>query len=523
MTTTVGSSASGEDGGVSVQGRSTGVQGRGKRETPEKTRSTSGIVQPDPYMPKSGHGKAGHGKWKTWVRVKFILLRAVTYGADDARKSGQRGVRSDVEQAAALDEVASARRQTLVVGQTIPHLPHLQHTHTHTNCASLTQANKDSPHLDLEAGGCIWIVWITTRDTPKAASFSLPDVPIWNLLPTSSAAVQSSDTHETPYGRVKRCRERKINIKASERVNIDVFTQNKRLCPQHSQTQFLFARATAPTMGQTGMTIGCMGSVNVRHLSSKCYDDVCLFAGNEPWATSETTLKDVLTTRTRGGGGWGIERSLRRPADQRHRPARFPLARNSVTWAGIEPGLPLWEASVLIAQPPWPQSVEMLLAQTATDYCFFLVGYSSSHRNASQYCGTSLKLIYIQVLSDCPLQGHAPLPFNPNPERVFSETIAASARNGGFPQGQSASFMHHVGKPPSLDPADFELTLAISLPHSSLETVTFARTTMPGIHYNVYINVRRPLQCLHQHWTSTTMSTSTLDVQYIYINIGRPL
>ncbi|KAJ8871104.1 hypothetical protein PR048_027408 [Dryococelus australis] len=32
---------------------------------------------------------------------------------------------------------------------------------------------------------------------------------------------QSSDTHKTPYDRVKRCRERKINIKASERVNID--------------------------------------------------------------------------------------------------------------------------------------------------------------------------------------------------------------------------------------------------------------------------------------------------------------
>ncbi|KAJ8878744.1 hypothetical protein PR048_019330 [Dryococelus australis] len=30
---------------------------------------------------------------------------------------------------------------------------------------------------------------------------------------------QSSDTHKTPYDRLKRCRERKINIKASERVN----------------------------------------------------------------------------------------------------------------------------------------------------------------------------------------------------------------------------------------------------------------------------------------------------------------
>ncbi|KAJ8869437.1 hypothetical protein PR048_028427 [Dryococelus australis] len=35
---------------------------------------------------------------------------------------------------------------------------------------------------------------------------------------------QSSDTHKTPYDRVKRCRERKINTKASERVNVDVFT-----------------------------------------------------------------------------------------------------------------------------------------------------------------------------------------------------------------------------------------------------------------------------------------------------------
>ncbi|KAJ8896237.1 hypothetical protein PR048_001580 [Dryococelus australis] len=36
---------------------------------------------------------------------------------------------------------------------------------------------------------------------------------------------QSSDTHKTPYDRVKWCRERKINIKAFERVNVDVFTQ----------------------------------------------------------------------------------------------------------------------------------------------------------------------------------------------------------------------------------------------------------------------------------------------------------
>ncbi|KAJ8897821.1 hypothetical protein PR048_003174 [Dryococelus australis] len=52
---------------------------------------------------------------------------------------------------------------------------------------------------------------------------------------------QSSDTHKTPYDRVKRCREHKINIKASERVNVDVFTQNKQPCPQQCQTQFFLS------------------------------------------------------------------------------------------------------------------------------------------------------------------------------------------------------------------------------------------------------------------------------------------
>ncbi|KAJ8881984.1 hypothetical protein PR048_018472 [Dryococelus australis] len=39
---------------------------------------------------------------------------------------------------------------------------------------------------------------------------------------------QSSDTHKTPFDGVKRCRERKQTIKSSERVNVDVLTQNKR-------------------------------------------------------------------------------------------------------------------------------------------------------------------------------------------------------------------------------------------------------------------------------------------------------
>ncbi|KAJ8868776.1 hypothetical protein PR048_030316 [Dryococelus australis] len=49
-----------------------------------------------------------------------------------------------------------------------------------------------------------------------------PPVPCARVVPTQLERVcqkQSSDTHKTPYDRVKRYRERKINIKAPERVN----------------------------------------------------------------------------------------------------------------------------------------------------------------------------------------------------------------------------------------------------------------------------------------------------------------
>ncbi|KAJ8880670.1 hypothetical protein PR048_017140 [Dryococelus australis] len=57
------------------------------------------------------------------------------------------------------------------------------------------------------------------------------------------------DTHKIPYDRVKRCWERKKKNQASERVNVDVFTQNKRLSPQHSQTfWFNYTINGAPSM-----------------------------------------------------------------------------------------------------------------------------------------------------------------------------------------------------------------------------------------------------------------------------------
>ncbi|KAJ8872690.1 hypothetical protein PR048_026303 [Dryococelus australis] len=54
-------------------------------------------------------------------------------------------------------------------------------------------------------------------------------------------------------------------------------------------------------------------------------------------------------TRTRGGAG-----GKRGDPDKRHRPARFPLAKNSgADRPRIEPGSPWWEASSLTARLPW--------------------------------------------------------------------------------------------------------------------------------------------------------------------------
>ncbi|KAJ8873063.1 hypothetical protein PR048_026679 [Dryococelus australis] len=48
------------------------------------------------------------------------------------------------------------------------------------------------------------------------------------------------------------------------------------------------------------------------------------------------------------------EMNARRPADQRHCPARFQICENPVTRTRIEPCSPWWEASVLTAQSRWP-------------------------------------------------------------------------------------------------------------------------------------------------------------------------
>ncbi|KAJ8871519.1 hypothetical protein PR048_027841 [Dryococelus australis] len=77
-----------------------------------------------------------------------------------------------------------------------------------------------------------------------------------------------------------------------------------------------------------------------------------------------------LYLRKIGGNG----RSPRKPADQRHRPARFPYAKVGVTRPGIEPGRPWWEASILTPQPPvTPETLHALRVREMRRYKCVLV------------------------------------------------------------------------------------------------------------------------------------------------------
>ncbi|KAJ8879830.1 hypothetical protein PR048_020447 [Dryococelus australis] len=61
-------------------------------------------------------------------------------------------------------------------------------------------------------------------------------------------APQKQSSGDTPYDRVKRCKK----IKTSERVNVDVFSQNKRPCPQHSHTKIIVSTSVRTTRLRRG-------------------------------------------------------------------------------------------------------------------------------------------------------------------------------------------------------------------------------------------------------------------------------
>ncbi|KAJ8897788.1 hypothetical protein PR048_003138 [Dryococelus australis] len=124
---------------------------------------------------------------------------------------------------------------------------------------------------------------------------------------------QSSDTHKTPYDRVKRCLERKINIKASERVNVDVFAQNERPLAVHSalsnsplRMNCLSSKGICSSSGALFLpppTFAQLSELSqhfderwrtLTYLMQPMVFPTYLIVGNEPCITSETTVKDRI-------------------------------------------------------------------------------------------------------------------------------------------------------------------------------------------------------------------------------------
>ncbi|KAJ8882040.1 hypothetical protein PR048_018528 [Dryococelus australis] len=167
---------------------------------------------------------------------------------------------------------------------------------------------------------------------------------------------QSSDTHKTPYVIVKRCRERKINIKASERVNVDVFTQYKRPCPVLQDVLAIDWPNFERDSESLTAVIRVEGWFARAHVL--CKTIIQWFAKHFTYCEDEGIKKynlSDLNSRMSVEQGEGNGRSQRKPADQCHRPGTIPTCENPGSTApGMEPGSPRWEASGRATTPQEP-------------------------------------------------------------------------------------------------------------------------------------------------------------------------
>ncbi|KAJ8882392.1 hypothetical protein PR048_014200 [Dryococelus australis] len=78
--------------------------------------------------------------------------------------------------------------------------------------------------------------------------------------------------------------------------------------------------------------------------------------GNQRMGRSSRKKPPKETEQRRIARAGGNGRPPRKPADQRHRPARFPREKvRGATQPGIETNSPCWEASSLAAEPPQPR------------------------------------------------------------------------------------------------------------------------------------------------------------------------
>ncbi|KAJ8897033.1 hypothetical protein PR048_002379 [Dryococelus australis] len=98
---------------------------------------------------------------------------------------------------------------------------------------------KSLQHTDVE-GRAVWTGLRERRSSQwesvqgRERQLDEEPVEIWaegSVCETGASQKQFSDTHKTPYDRVKRCRERKINTEASERVNRRGWLPYVPLCP----------------------------------------------------------------------------------------------------------------------------------------------------------------------------------------------------------------------------------------------------------------------------------------------------
>ncbi|KAJ8871061.1 hypothetical protein PR048_027365 [Dryococelus australis] len=199
---------------------------------------------------------------------------------------------------------------------------------------------------------------------------------------------QSSDTHKTPYDRVKRCREHKINIRVSERVNVDpgICAVSMITLPHiHSTRNNALRNTTIILAARKLWRGGCSGGREPRRLISTpaMYidsgwvpraDDGLSAAAAKPLPgtsvlTTTTPLEHLVdgspdphgVVRPRAAkletatptnstllGYKGIQ--TRRPAASS---GTIPTCEDpESSGPGIEPGSPWWEASRLTAHPP---------------------------------------------------------------------------------------------------------------------------------------------------------------------------
>ncbi|KAJ8865868.1 hypothetical protein PR048_033391 [Dryococelus australis] len=226
------------------------MKGAGKRENPEKTRRLAGIARHDSRLRISESDPAGN-------RTRFALL-------GDYIRKWHFNLGATVAERLACSPPTKANL-FLSPGRFTPDFrkceshvtmplasgfsPGVSHfsrpcilTLLHTHFTSPSALKRLRIIANLEGGGVIAILSTFRRVSLLPPSITFDEEKLRRSFKIQSSALvkinrvsqkQSSDTHKTPYDQVKRCRERKINIKASERVNPSTVLQPSKLGQYH--------------------------------------------------------------------------------------------------------------------------------------------------------------------------------------------------------------------------------------------------------------------------------------------------